>query len=687
MTTSLTIDPGLLSEVTVYKNVPVYSPNKVVFFKNATDRSAYFNMFEKISGNVMNFMRFDSEMRFPMRYEDAWGYNYISFKDRKDGKEIFAFINNYDYVRPDVTRFSIQIDVITTFCMGEFLAPFNNLQISRQMITKSEYALNSLYYKSQSSDTISVPSGVVGQSSYLFDDKRYVSTTSPVANLFSSSYLVVFSMTADIEADFGKIDAKTGQGTPRISASPTVTYDLITSANDLLVCDYDNWVKLISTNLKDYPYIAKNIQKAVLLPKMFFVGTPNNPVTDNDFTEVKVGNKTESWIGGDRAKVYRFKTNRTSQEFDWFSISYADLLNNSFATPIEEEFFRSPYFYIDTTDWHGQTVQLMPELLHNITNTVSNGKLQYHCQMVLGHLNSFGIYPLDYNSFGREAGRFNYTPAGNEASTSDQAVKSGQDKGEYLNTAIMYSDFNEIPVPYDSFKLSVADKAYARDMNYAGTNMGQADRAAGRKIPGIRDAQNDRYVNKLRTYSNSGMEAANQSMQKGMQDSANGDIAGIYNGAKQAYMDRLTANANNLTEASDFWTSLDNSLDSDRYSNGANGSAASSTTGMAFNMKNRTFGIGLKYRGPVNQSQYDYIKRYYRTMGYLCNYSGKAQSLFSHKYMNFIACSGNFTLPNMDPNLMGMIRAILESGVQLWHYIPGVKDPFQQDLLYNERIA
>lgn len=664
----------------------MYSPNKVVFFKNAQDRENYFNLFEKKEmGADYNFMRFQQTVDLPLRYQDCWGYNYISWKDNKDGKLMFGFVNNYDYIRTGVTSFSIQIDVMTTFCLGEFLAPFNNLQIARQMITKAEYELNSLYYKSQTGDSISVPSAVVGQASFLFDDKKYVGTTSPVSDLFSSSYVVVFSMTADIEADFGKIDTKTGQGTPRVSSSPTVTYDLITSANDLLICDYDNWVKLISTNLKDYPYIAKNIQKAVLLPKLFFVGTSESPVTDNDFTEVRVGDKTESWVGGDRAKVYRFKSNKTSQEFDWFSIPYTDLLNKSFATPIEEEFFRTPYFSIDTTDWHGQTVQLSPELLHNIKNT--SGKLQYHCQMVLGHLNSFGIYPLDYNTFGREAGRFTYTPAGNEASASDQEIKSGQDKGEYLNVALMYSDFNEIPVPYDSFKLSVADKSYSRDMAYAGTNMGQADRAAGRKIPGIRDSQNDKYVNKLRTYANSGMEAANNSMQQGLQASQQGDINGIYNGAKQAYMDRITANANNLTEASDFWTSLDNSLDSDKYAYGANGSAASTTTGMAFNMKNRTFGIGLKYRGPVNQSQYDYIKRYYRTMGYLCNYSGKAQSLFSHKIMNFISCTGNFTLPDMDPNLMGMIRAILETGVQLWHYQPGVKDPFQQDLLNNERIA
>lgn len=684
MATSLTIADNMLTEVTLYKNVPVYSPNKVVFFKNATDRSAYFNMFEKDTGHIMNFMRWESELRYSIRYEDAWGYNYMSFKDRKDGREIFAFINNYDYIKTGLTRFAIQIDVITSFCLGDFLSPYNNLQISRQMITKSEYAQNSLYYKSQTSDSISVPSAVVGQDSFLFDDKKYISQTSPVSALFSSSYVVVFSMTADIEADFGKIDTTTGQGTPRISASPTVTYDLITSANDLLVCDYDNWVKLISINLKDYPYIAKNIQKAVLLPKLFFVGTVDSPVTDNDFTEVKVGDKTTSWAGGDRAKVYRFKSNKTSQEFDWFSISYSDMFTKLFATQIEEEFFRTPYFSIDTTDWHGQTIQLSPELLPDIANP--SAKLTYHCQMVLGHLNAFGIYPLDYNSFGREAGRYSYTPAGNESSASDQAIRSGQDKGEYLNVALMYSDFNEIPVPYDSFKLSVADKAYARDMNYANTNMGQADRAAGRAIPGIRQTQNDKYVNKLKNYSNSGMEAANQSMQQGLAASQQGDISGIYNGAKQAYMDRLTANANNLTEASDFWTGLDNSIDSDKYAYGANGSAASSTTGMAFNMKNRIFGLGVKFRGPVNQSQYDYIKRYYRTMGYLCNYSGKAQSLFSHKYMNFIACSGNFTFPNMDPNLMAMIRAILETGVQLWHYQPGVKDPFQQDLLQNERI-
>ena len=182
-------------------------------------------------------------------------------------------------------------------------------------------------------------------------------------------------------------------------------------------------------------------------------------------------------------------------------------------------------------------------------------------------MNSIAVYPLNYNSFGREQSRWSYTTVGNESNASDQGVKVGQDKGEYLNVAITYSDFNEIPVPYDSFKLSLADNAYSRDMAYSQTNMGQADRAAGRSIPGIRAAANDKYVAKLRTYANTGMESANNSMAQGL---ANGDVFG---GAKQAYTDRLMANANMLTEASDFWTSLDNSLESDKYSNGSIGSS------------------------------------------------------------------------------------------------------------------
>ena len=678
-TTTYTIEPEYLTDIVLYKNVPLYSPNKVILFKNKNERSEYFNLFEKIElGSLYNFMRFQQSVKLPLKYESSWGYNYISWKDSKDDIQMFGFIPNYDYVRTGLTEFTIQIDVLTTFCLGDFLAPFNNLQISRQMISKAEFSNNGVYYKSQSSDTIQIPSGIVGQDAVLFDDAKFIDTSSPISNLFKSSYVVVFSATADLEADFGKIDESTGQGTPRISSAPTVTYDMITSANDLLVCDYENWVKLISTNLKDYPYISKNIQSAILIPKLFFVGTVNNPVTDNDFEPITVGKNTASWIGKDRAKVYRFKNNKSSQEFDWFRLKYSDLLSTEFSQPIEQEFFRTPYFSIDTTDWHGQVVQLSPELLPDITNP--NGYLQYHCQMVLGHLNSFGVYPLRYNSFGNEKARWTYTSVGSETTT-DQINIVGQDKGEYLNVALMYSDFNEIPVPYDSFKLSIADKAYSRDMEYAQTNMGQADRASGRSIPGIRASANDKYVAKLRNYANTGMEAANNSMMNGMQS---GDIFG---GAKQAYTDRLMANANSLTEASDFWTSLDNSLASDKYSHGANASSGSSTTGVAFNMKNRTLGVGIKYRGPLNTSQYNMIKRYYRTMGYLCNYSGKAESLFTHKYMNFITCTGNYTLDNMDPNLMSMIRSLLETGVQFWHYQPGVKDPFQIDLVNNIRIS
>jgi hypothetical protein len=38
------------------------------------------------------------------------------------------------------------------------------------MVSKAEFSNNGVYYKSQSSDTIQIPSGIVGQDAVLFDD-------------------------------------------------------------------------------------------------------------------------------------------------------------------------------------------------------------------------------------------------------------------------------------------------------------------------------------------------------------------------------------------------------------------------------------------------------------------------------------------------------------------------------------
>ena len=106
------------TEVHLLSNVPFnFSYNNVMDFDTVEEQTTYFlnksvMIFEDLTHQRVN----NNSINLEVAYEDLYNVNYMMFQNEKiPGKWFYAFITNYDFVSPNVTRITYQIDVYQTW--------------------------------------------------------------------------------------------------------------------------------------------------------------------------------------------------------------------------------------------------------------------------------------------------------------------------------------------------------------------------------------------------------------------------------------------------------------------------------------------------------------------------------------------------------------------------------------------
>lgn len=106
------------TEVHLLSNVPFnFSYNNVMDFNNLEDQIAYFLNKSKLTFNDLTYQRVNNNtINLEVAYEELYDINYMMFQnDKIPGKWFYAFITQYDFVSPNVTRITYQIDVFQTW--------------------------------------------------------------------------------------------------------------------------------------------------------------------------------------------------------------------------------------------------------------------------------------------------------------------------------------------------------------------------------------------------------------------------------------------------------------------------------------------------------------------------------------------------------------------------------------------
>ena len=106
------------TEVHLLSNVPFnFSYNNVMDFDTLNEQTTYFLNKSKLTFEDLTYQRVNNNMiNLEVAYEDLYDVNYMMFQNEKmPGKWFYAFITKYDFISPNVTRVSYQIDVYQTW--------------------------------------------------------------------------------------------------------------------------------------------------------------------------------------------------------------------------------------------------------------------------------------------------------------------------------------------------------------------------------------------------------------------------------------------------------------------------------------------------------------------------------------------------------------------------------------------
>lgn len=84
-----------------------------LFFNNEADQREYFTHLIRDSAQDLSYQRKDSILRYPAHYDDICGYNYVMYE--QNGKMFYAFIANMQYEHDNLTKITIETDVMQTW--------------------------------------------------------------------------------------------------------------------------------------------------------------------------------------------------------------------------------------------------------------------------------------------------------------------------------------------------------------------------------------------------------------------------------------------------------------------------------------------------------------------------------------------------------------------------------------------
>lgn len=578
-----------LTTFTFYKNTPFTDFVNTLNFDNNRARDEFFNNnYEQLTvENSFNFVRDRYELKVDTslyNFGDWSEVNYLRFKNEFDNITYYAQVIESTYVNDRVIKLQLVIDGLMTFCQGDISTYAKNVQIERQHLTISTFNDN-LRYLRKNGDVLDFNTlAYVHQDLYKF------------GNLW-----VVMRSSADLTSKFGDTD------NPKLVTSSGQKYDSIVSPQNIYALAYDDFTAYMN-KLKDYPWIAQNLTSILLIPSNF--------IDSNDLESVS----TPSFdFGG----LKRFKNGAMSKNIGTVDALSKDFnsINSSFSLDDKHpEVLRSPYANIELNNWQGQKIKI------DIADLPKSG-LEIYGQIVLGFDNAAYFFPRQYSVDGENGIDELFT-------------------GSYLDNAIVFKDWDNVPMLIDNYKQSLASSANERALNENNLISGQV----GNVMDNSKSLQ-DRMMSAVNLTSSMTMGAISGKLVDEWQ---------FYRRQKAQFADKAIS-APTITQMSN---------------------------NNSFAIKQKFFGLTSKY-SRISKKDMSSVINYHSQFGYMWARVDNLEPVNSMTKLNYVKFSGNWIMydRHVPQSIMEQIRIQFETGVKMWHNTNNPY-PFTEDVTYtNERRA
>ena len=640
-----------------YANTPMTNLSKYMHFSSNQERDEFFDTaydkYRILDISVRNFNMVRDRLTVRVTYEfdrgtfdntksfidNMQGVNYCYFYDKNTRYRYYCQVVKTEYVNDNVTLFYLAMDVMTTYFQGDFTSKIGNVHITRQHLTQERY--NNNLYELSNRDSLRVsPPRIIFQKhlqlarSWTISDDGSLSFGSSTAGLW-----LVFQCSSDLSSDFGSIDE------PKLVTSSGSIYDYVTSPVDLYCIGMSDGNELFK-KLGDYPWIQQNIKTINIIP--------------NDFIDTDDLERVSGKVITTKYNLFKMKSNSTSDIKDKSHINSINvnfskvdnIISGNYNISISEEkhLYNSSYFKFYCTNWAGSSVELLPEKL-------PERNLEWDIQSIIGYDNKISMFPIGYNSE-------------NENTDSDTR-KIDVPIGEYLNSSLLFTSWDTLPVLIDNYKMSLSNTAYDRKMAEENKLSNQWD-----------NALNGTYDNSFDGRMFSAMNVANTvlgGVVSGGMSGARFGPAGALVGAGAGLGGNLMGN---WRSEYDYYRQLKAQQDQMQIKTPT---VINASMGNAFAYKNGVFGVSVKLYSASKEDLRRALK-YHRTVGYEWDYYEELGNVNSMSHINYVQFDGEWIMEGVPSEFQKIAKDLFKQGVSLYHNPDRVANPFNQDVLLNRRV-
>lgn len=645
----------------------------VVAWSSAEERDRWFasRAGSWFSSNFQN-LRPGEPISVPVPYSSVYKYNYIvvtnpqqPVDDEGPARSYFYFITGIQYLSPQATRLTLQLDVMTTYAGA---ITYGNAYVDRGHIAmansnarvKDGRALNKYF---------SLPEGLdVGS--------EYVPCAREVITINSTEHppKIVFISTANLAADPGttsnpSLNVADGQFVDGLPSGCNVYWVALDKFRAVMKAMKDkSWAAQCIVAIYAFPGALLTDGPAVKLfgngPEMHFIGTTANyNIGDEPYWETK---------------------NMFSQLAEGLRPAHAEDV---------DKLYCYPYSVIELGTLTGNPVFLKPNLVkgdHLVIQWMG---------CCLAPFAKAGFFAENYGDPEGRMDGYSYTYTDFEGKTKTGSIAGG----DFLDTCVWLTDFPQFSFVNNAYLTYLASTTHTRDYQYSSAGW-QLDRANMTAQTGYQNAQRD-IASQREQWSNSPAGFGSNVAQR-MWSSPIVDVGGFTTPSLSDLAGMATQNASlagwnaqntvaNATGAGSFNAKLsgqsdiaDNNLELARnaakgdYQNTIAGinatvqdaaltppSTVGQSGGQGFNWKNGLVCITVTYKtlsGASLSAVADYFRRYGYSVRRFLSLGSVRHMLCMSKFAYWRAIGASLTCADANESERETMRGIIEKGVTLW---------------------
>lgn len=645
----------------------------VVAWSSAEERDKWFasRAGSWFSSNFQN-LRPGEPISVPVPYSSVYKYNYIvvtnpqqPVDDEGPARSYFYFITGVQYLSPQATRLTLQLDVMTTYAGA---ITYGNAYVDRGHIAmansnaraKDGWALNKYF---------SLPEGLdIGS--------EYVPCAREVITINSAEHppKIIFISTANLAADPGTTS------NPSLNVADGQFVDGLPSGCNVYWVALDKF-RAVMKAMKDKSWAAQCIVAIYAFPGALLTDGPAVKLFGNG-PEMHFIGTTENYDIGD--KPYWETKNMFSQLAEGLRPALAEDVNKLYCYP---------YSVIELSTLTGNPVFLKPNLVkgdHLVIQWMG---------CCLAPFAKAGFFAENYGDPEGRMGGYSYTYTDFEGKTKTGSIAGG----DFLDTCVWLTDFPQFSFVNNAYLTYLASTTHTRDYQYSSAGW-QLDRANMTANTGYRNAQRD-ISSQREQWSNSPAGFGSNVAQR-MWSSPIIDVGGFTTPSLSDLAGMATQNASlagwnaqntvaNATGAGSLNARLsgqsdiaDNNLELARnaakgdYQNAIAGinatvqdaaltppSTIGQSGGQGFNWKNGLVCITVTYKtlsGASLSAVADYFRRYGYSVRRFLSLGSVRHMLCMSKFAYWRALGASLTCADANESERETMRGIIEKGVTLW---------------------